>query len=231
MHIVLLFLVTGFLASCKTLEQASLHGLTSGYYTLNTEYKEPQDVYLDVTEEQIDVYQHVNRKIDKEQLFNISPNTADSLPFQKLVFKKQSLDIDITSIILKYRPSVHGFSPQLNTDLNIGVYVGWRYDNFRVINKTNPMGKQKRIIGNMGYDVGFFAGPGATMINSFTTNNQRLDEYSGMIIQTGFATFLESNIASFGLSLGYDHLLNSGRKYWIYHNKPWVGFVVGIALN
>ena len=69
------------------------------------------------------------------------------------------------------------------------------------------------------------------MINPSTTNNKRIDEYSGMIIQTGIAGFLESNVASFGLSIGYDYLLNPDRKIWIYHNKQWVGFIVGIALN
>ena len=82
-----------------------------------------------------------------------------------------------------------------------------------------------------GYDFGFFAGPGATIINPFNTNNKRADEYSGMIIQTGVAGFLETNVASFGLSIGYDYLLNPDRKIWMYQNKPWVGFIVGIALN
>lgn len=230
-YIIVLFSISTLVTSCKTLEQASLHGLTSGYYTLNTENKRPQDVYLDVTDEQIDIYEHVHRTINKQQLFNIPLNTTGNLPVKHLMFKKQSLDIDITSIILKYRPSVLGLPPQLNTDLNIGVYVGWRYDHFRVMSKTDPIGKRRLIIGNFGYDVGFFAGPGVTMINSFNTNSQRLDEYSGMIIQTGFAGFIESNVASFGLSIGYDHLLNSDRKFWIYRNKPWVGFIVGIALN
>jgi hypothetical protein len=52
-----------------------------------------------------------------------------------------------------------------------------------------------------------------------------------MIIQTGIAGFIESNVASFGLAVGYDYLMNPDRKIWIYTNKPWVGFVVGIALN
>jgi hypothetical protein len=38
-------------------------------------------------------------------------------------------------------------------------------------------------------------------------------------------------MASFGFAAGYDYLLSQDRKIWIYNNKPWVGFVVGIALN
>ena len=100
-----------------------------------------------------------------------------------------------------------------------------------LFSKKDALGKSHQKISNIGYDFGFFLGPGTTMINPSTTNNKQVYEYSGMIIQTGFAGFLESNVASFGLSIGYDYLLNTDRKVWIYRNKPWVGFIVGIALN
>ena len=221
----------GLIASCKTLETASLHGLTSGHYSLRSENKSLQDVYLDVHDDQIEVYQSKKRKIDTNPIFTFSPSTADSLSFTHLMFKKQSLDIDITSIILKYRPSVQGLPAQLNTDLNVALYVGWRNDNYHIIGKQDPLGRKHHKIGNLGYDLGFFAGPGAAIINPFTTNDRRVNDYSGMMIQYGIAGFLESNVASFGLSIGYDHLLNPDRKIWIYRNKLWVGFIVGVALN
>jgi hypothetical protein len=84
---------------------------------------------------------------------------------------------------------------------------------------------------NLGYDFGVFAGPGVTLINPLTTLNRVTEEYSGMIMQMGIAGFIESNMASFGLSLGFDTLLNPDRKIWIYNKKLWIGFVVGIALN
>jgi hypothetical protein len=52
-----------------------------------------------------------------------------------------------------------------------------------------------------------------------------------MIFQTGIAGFIESDIASFGVAIGLDYLLNDDRKIWVYNNKPWVGFIVGIAFN
>jgi hypothetical protein len=45
------------------------------------------------------------------------------------------------------------------------------------------------------------------------------------------AGFLETKFVSFGLGAGFDALLTSDKKAWIYHNKLWFGFVVGIALN
>ena len=72
----------------------------------------------------------------------------------------------------------------------------------------------------MGYDYGIFAGSGVTPVNPFTTNNKTVNDYGGMIFQLGIAGFLESNIASFGLSVGFDHLLNSDREIWVYQNRP-----------
>ena len=113
----------------------------------------------------------------------------------------------------------------------MALYVGWRYDYYHITSKRDPLGRSYHKISNRGYDFGFFAGPGTTLISPFTTQNKKTDEYSGMIIQTGIAGFIESNVASFGLAIGYDYLLNPDRKIWIYNNKPWIGFVVGIALN
>ena len=158
-------------------------------------------------------------------------NTSDTLIFNPMVFKKQSLDVDITSIILKYRSSVFGLPAQLTTDLNMALYVGRRHDNYHIRSKRDPLGRSYHKISNRGFDFGVFAGPGVTLISPFTTQNKRTDEYNGMIIQTGIAGFIESNVASFGLAIGYDYLLNSDQKIWIYNNKPWVGFIVGIALN
>ena len=230
-YFVITIWLIGLLTSCNTFEKASTHGLNSGYYKLKTENKNAQNVYLDVTNEQIDVYHHIKRQPDKKQFLTIPLNTTDSIVFSPMVFKKQSLDVDITSIILKYRPSVYGLPAQLTTDLNMALYVGWRYDYYHIMSKRDPLGRSYHKISNRGYDFGFFAGPGTTLISPFTTQNKRTDEYNGMIIQTGIAGFIESNVASFGLAVGYDYLMNPDRKIWIYTNKPWVGFVVGIALN
>jgi len=75
--------------------------------------------------------------------------------FNRMVFKKQSLDVDITSILLKYRPSVYGLPAQLTTDLNMALYVGWRHDYFHLMSKKDPLGRSYHKISNHGYDFGF----------------------------------------------------------------------------
>ena len=231
-HLVMAIVGFVFLASCNTLEKASLHGLNSGYYTFEADTLKSRSVYLDVTDEKIYLYSLVKNKPDKKQVLTIPLlATTDSLVCKRMVFKKQSLDIDITSILFKYRPTVFGLPAQVTTDLNMALYVGWRNDCFKLQSKKDPLGRNNLKMRMSGYDFGFFAGPGATLISPFTTQNKRLDEYNGMIIQTGIAAFIESNMASFGLAAGYDYLMSSDRKIWIYTNKPWIGFVVGIALN
>ena len=211
-YIVIAVWVIALLASCNTLEKASTQGLNSGYYKLKSEDNNARNVYLDVKNEQIDVYHDIKQQPDKKQFLTITFNKTDSLILNPMVFKKQSLDIDITSILLKYRPSAYGLPSQLTTDLNMALYVGWRHDNFHIMSKKDPLGSSYHKISNWGYDFGVFAGPGSTLISPFTTMNKTTDEYSGMIIQTGIAGFIESNVASFGLAIGYAYLMNSDRK-------------------
>lgn len=49
-------------ASCKTIEKASIHGLHNGFYHMKTENKPVQSVYLDITNEKIDIYDNIKQK-------------------------------------------------------------------------------------------------------------------------------------------------------------------------
>jgi hypothetical protein len=229
--ILAIVLLIGLLSSCSTLERASLHGLNSGFYQLKSDSSENQAIYLDVSENNITVYPATNKQPQSKPTLTIPLNRTDSIPFRRVTFQKQGLDIDISTILFKYRPTIGGLPAQLTTDLNLAMYAGWRFDYYPVEHRKDPLNRSYTNIRNRGFDFGFFAGPGTTIISPFTTSNQRSDEYNGMIVQAGFAGFIESNIASFGLAVGYDYLLNSDRDRWIYQNKPWIGLVVGVALN
>jgi hypothetical protein len=230
-YIIISVALFALITSCNTLEKASMHGFNSGFYQLESKQKSDQNVYVETTDEKIDVYHQTKKQPDANAFLTISQKPSDSIKISPMVFKKESLDVDITAILLKYRPSVYGLSGQMTTDFNIGLYTGWRYDRYKIESRLDPLGNNYHKINNWGYDFGLFTGPGATIISPFTTQNKVIDEYSGMIIQTGIAGFIESNIASFGIAVGFDSLLNSDREVWIYNKKPWVGFIVGIALN
>lgn len=224
-------LILTFFSACRTLEKASLHGFHSGYYEVRTDSAAWERVYTHVTEERVEIYPlHGHRPVPAPSR-RVNLATADSPLPGTLVFRKNSLDIDLTAILLKYRPARAGLPAQVTTDYNMALYAGWRRDQYRLSVHQDPLGNQSVRIRSRGYDLGVFLGPGATAIGPSVTRDRRAEEYSGLVIQAGVAGFIESNLASFGVALGMDYLLNSDRKDWIYQGRPWVGFVVGIALN
>lgn len=229
-HLLLISSILIF-SSCTTLDKASRHGFNSGFYKMISSDEKPQSVYVDCMDEKIDIYHQARKKIDLTSFHSIPLVNPDTIEVMPIRFRKQSLDIDVVSIIMKYRPAVNGLPTQLTTDLNISLYGGWRKDNYNLTGKKDPLGKRYTEMRKFGYDFGLFAGIGATDINPYTTNNKTSNDYSGMLFQSGMAAFIESNIASFGVAIGTDFLLNSDRRIWSYQKKPWLGFTVGIALN
>ena len=185
----ILFLLAVCVYSCKTLEQASLHGLNSGYYILHDGKKPPAKVYAEVGDDEICIHAGSKARVDSIPVLKLPLRITDSPVFQKIVLKKQGLDLDITSVLMKYRPAMSGLPAQLTTDLPLALYAGWRWDRFELNSTKTPLGKYHSKISIRSYDVGCFAGPGATLISPFTTRGNRPDEYNGMIMQAGFAGF------------------------------------------
>lgn len=227
-YLLTLLAMVSLLLSCSTLEKASIHGFHSGYYKVSLKDQPSEKVYADIADDRIDLYRLRNNQPEKPAFRTIYP---DSLHNDAVVFTKNSLDIDLTAVPLKYRPSIYGLPGQLTTDFNVALYAGWRHDRYRMLQRMDPLGRRQRTMVSRGYDFGVFAGPAATSVSPFTTQNKIADEYTAMTIQTGFAGFVETNIASFGLAVGLDYLLTADRSIWIYQNQPWAGFIIGVALN
>jgi hypothetical protein len=122
--------------SCSTLEKSSMHGFNSGYYKLQSEHTNAENVYVDITDENLDVYRVTGKQPDKIKFLAVSLKPSDSLTISPMVFSKNSLDIDITAILLKYRPAIYGLQGQLNTDFNVALYAGWRHDNYNIQGKN-----------------------------------------------------------------------------------------------
>lgn len=216
-------------SSCRVLEKSSQHGFYSGYYT-QTSGTHKEHVYLDITDDKTTVYPIVKDTLGLPRL-TFSLQETDTLSTTPFYFNKTSLDIDITSVLLKYRLPTDGLPAQLSTDLNVALYVGWRHDQYRISGKKDVIGKKHYEVATRGFDFGILAGTGSTFIGASTTKTSITREYNGMIMELGVAAFMETSFASFGIATGFDHLLSDDRDIWIYNKKPWIGFVVGIALN
>jgi hypothetical protein len=220
-----------WLTSCGVIEKASRHGFYSDYYELISDKDKPEKVYLDVGDEEIKAYRVNENGLDDTVMMVISYPLAGSLNNIPIRFRRKSLDIDLTAVLLKCRLPVEDHPAQMLTDFNAALYAGWRTDNFQIRREMDPLGKSRDAIIHRGYDFGLFAGTGATLIGPFSTNNIVTDEYNGLIIEFGLAGFLETDFASFGIAGGFDCLMSPDRNSWIYNNKPWIGLIVGIALN
>ncbi len=149
----------------------------------------------------------------------------------KQYYYKPSLDIDVLTIPFKYRPSVEGFPRQFNANYNGALYIGYRTDGYRATYRSNHLGAYTRHLTHIGFSVGVFGGIGATAMNSWVTKDKIDIEYDGFIISKGVAAIFAVNNLSAGISLGYDHLTDENRQYWIYQGRSYIGFMLGLNLN
>lgn len=229
-YFILYIVSIALFSSCSVIEKSSIHGFNSGYYKHSTGKGKAEVVYLQITDTEAAVYPVVDGKPGNQEM-TLPIGEADSLYRISSRFSKTSLDIDLTTIFLKYRPASADLQPQLTAELNVALYTGWRHDYYRIEGKKDPLGKNHYRVIKRGFDFGILGGPGTTFIGPSTTSNVISKEYNAMILEYGVAAFIETNFASFGLATGYDHLMNSDRSVWIYDKKPWIGLVIGIALN
>ena len=124
-NLIVVAIVAGMslLTSCRTLEKASMHGFSNGFYKLDSGGT-VSEVYVDVSGENLDVYPQQNKTPDTLKRTSFSLMNSQTPAGQNLTFRKQSLDIDLTTILLKYRMPVSGLPSQLTSDLNIALYAG-----------------------------------------------------------------------------------------------------------
>jgi hypothetical protein len=227
---VITLIILWALTACSFIEKTSQHGLQNGFYLLKEGNNKAGHVYLENKEEGISLYEVKDGLVmTNSPMLSFSTGSQDTPGSYQLT--RGSLDLDITSILLKYRPAGEGMPPQLNTDFNAALYLGARKDAFRIKASQTPLGKQEIKISQRGFDAGLFAGIGSSAVTPTTTNNLTGLEYNGFILQYGIAAFTETDLVSFGLSLGFDHLTGRDRDVWIYQEKPWIGFIIGIALH
>ncbi len=228
----LLFLF--LLNSCSVMQKTAKKDLIDDFYTQKTN-KEKQKVYADIIDDTLHIYATKLTKnvlkVDTTQapkVFLPVGKNKDNLEFS---LSKTSFDIDFLTIPLKYRFSKKNVQPQLNTNLNGAVYLGYRTDRYFINYKLNPLQKSERKTTHIGYSVGIFSGLGNTLMSPTNTNDKLLQEYDGLVWSKGIAAIFGVNSFTVGLSIGYDNLMDHNRNVWIYENQPWLGLAFGLNLN
>ena len=233
-YLLLVFSLPILLGSCKALKESSKYGFSEGFYKSRLFHKKLKKVYVVPEDNYIKVYTEKSlHKIDTAMAVKIAfPPDRRPRDFQEYLFRKSSPDIDIISILLKYRAAISGFPNQLNTSIfNGAFYFGYRNDIYKLKYTESPLHDFKRNVRHYGFSVGVFAGLGTTAMNEFVTQNNIAIEYDGFVNVEGVAAFFSVRKLTFGLNFGVDHLMDPNRKVWIYQGKSWVGLSVGLHLN
>ena len=207
-----------FLQSCATLRESPKYQLSDGYYNFRQTDSKYIKVYIKSENDSVTIH-----PIDGEPPITIEPLKDE-------YFRKNSFDIDVMTILFKYRPKSTTIPHQLNTNFNGNVYLGYRVDRFQIDFEKTPAGQRKTFRHN-GLTFGLFGGIGSTPVNTWTTANQIADEYDGVVLSRGFAVMVGLNSLTVGVGVGWDYLTDRDKKLWIYQNKPWFGLTLGLNLN
>ena len=233
MKLTFLYLLFALLiSSCSAIKETSNHKMEAGIYKVhNNKHKM---YYAEVAEDTIVLHPVIKTKqgwqANKDSSISIQTKGANTNGAQ-MKFSSRSFDLDVLTILFKYRPSVSGFHRQLNTNFNAAAYLGHRSDYYFLSYDKNPLNVSTSRISHFAYSLGFFGGLGATSMNPFVTNNQVQSEYDGVVITKGITGLIGVGNLTFGLAIGIDHLVDDNKKVWIYQGKPWFGFTLGLNLN
>ena len=229
-------LLTFFLlqAGCTPFDKIYSHDFSDGYFKLKTPDQSPGSVYLKLDDDSIRVYPVLADKksgmADTVNFYSINLNSIKPGTYlYNSTFVKTSADVDLSTVLLKFRPSAGDVPSQLNANLNGVLYAGFRKDYFKIKSSFSPLRETTSFIRHTGFDFGVFAGIGITPVNYTVTMNKTFQEYDGIVFQKGISVFATYENMSVGLALGFDNLLDHNKSIWVFNNKPWIGLVLGIA--
>ena len=229
----LLLILPGWLfSSCGVLQQSTLHGLRDGYFISKNEKGEKRKVYATVSPDSLSIFPVSQKHLDTGQVSTfplLYGQYRTRLPRFTLI--QSSMDLDVTTVLFKYRFRNKDLPGQLNTNFNLSVYMGYKKEYFKFSNQHKPTGYFNRKLVHLSMDAGLFCGLGSTNMNSSVTSGRLSVEYDGLIWQKGVAVFFGWENITIGLGLGFDGLLDKNRHYWIYQEKPWAGLMIGLTFS
>ncbi len=222
------------LCSCQVLNNSSKYNFVDGYYHSRLNTTKKATYYVVALSDSIKVYPAHSRsgKVDTVSTISIFfPQVQHSVLFKPVLFTNSSFDLDVFTILFKYRSPAKGFPNQLNTGFNGALFCGYRTDFYKLFYKLTPLKLAKRNIAHYGYSVGGFAGLGTARIDEYVTLNRINYQYDGAIITTGIAVELGINKVNFGVNYGFDFLTDKNKNTWINNSKGWVGVSIGLNIN
>jgi hypothetical protein len=222
-----------FLSSCESLKESSKYKFNDGFYKTRSNGKK-ETVYVLAGTDTIKEY-------NKASLRTTKPDTVKSISllfpakkprgFQDHTYSQSSFDLDVLTVLFKYRPPSNHFPPQFNATFNGAVFIGYRTDIYKLSYSQSPLHDYSRRTTHYGYSMGFFSGFGTARIDEYVTNNALAIEYDGLVNLSGVAVIVAIDKITAGLTVGEDHLLDRNNKLWVNNGKVWIGLSLGLNLN
>lgn len=233
LNIIFFIAITVILSGCGILVKSSKYQLSNGYYTAKSHKTKYTKVYLDNEPDTLSAYY-----LKKEQKTWVIDTTQKPVeftdkskkPINSFLFIQPSFDVDVLTILFKYRPETEGFPNQINASFNGVIYLGYRNDIYHINYKPTPFAYNRKIT-HYGFSFGAFAGFGSATMNPSVTKNLINIEYDGVAFTKGIAAIVGVGSLSIGVTLGFDNMMDVNHGYWIYENKPWIGLAFGLNLN
>jgi hypothetical protein len=205
MKIYLVILTLLLCAGCSAIRETSLHPMEDNIYKVPSQRNKR---YYTVVEE-YKITMHTVKKTAKGWITDttagtISMSTNNPQSTQPVTFITSTFDLDVLTILFKYRPYSSGFPNQLNTNFNAAGFIGHRSDYYILSYQKNPLDKLRHKVNHFAYSVGFFGGLGSTNMNPFVTGNRLLSEYDGVVITKGIVGLVGIGNLTFGAAIGLD---------------------------
>ena len=232
-----LFFIACFAAiacGCGVTGNSSKFAFGDGYYRTRLNGKKNKKYYVTTGTDSIKVYPaHINSHI-ADTINSITvffPQHIQPVNFVKKKFSSSSFDLDVITVLFKYRPPVTDYPAQLNTNFNGALYAGFRKDTYTLSYSNTPLHVANRKIVHRGFSLGAFAGLGAARIDEFVTLHRIDYEYDGVIFTPGVATELDLNKINFVILSGMDFLTDRNSHVWVNDKKLWIGIGIGLNLN
>ncbi|MEO8821802.1 MAG: hypothetical protein ABI267_00665 [Ginsengibacter sp.] len=194
---------------CSITGNSSKFTFADGYYRTRLNGKKYKKYYVTPGTDSIKVYPaNISRQIADtvNSIAVFFPEHLRTTNFSKKRFNAESFDLDVITILFKYRPPVKEYPAQLNTNFNGALYAGYRKDTYALSYKNTPLHVANREIIHHGFSFGAFAGFGTARIDEFVTLRRIDYEYDGVIFTPGVASEFDLNKINFVVLSGLDFL-------------------------
>ena len=235
------FLIKGIVIflnqGCTVFTGTSEVFIEDGYYSAVIQKDRKDKIYVEDLKDSMMIYlinlEDLPDASDKEVIKDtiVLPKKVAMDEYRSISFSKVSFDLDLLTFLFKYRPAQTNFPRQLNAEPNGVIFAGYRTDIFSVDYVPSVPGSLRQSVSHTGFSFGLFTGFGSTLMTPWVTSTEINKEYEGMVWSNGVAALLAVQNISIAMGVGFDYLLDGNREVWIYQNKPWFGFAVGINLN